>query len=160
MQIIIDQSDLQRLSPSTRAELAALMQRSEDSAKTSARNKKGFRWRAPYDLTPELTKKLMRGLGAESKERLRLFADKGGRVSMRELLAVTGDEDWRALTPFEGAITRKLRRLVGDENKMVSLIMWDYGAEKWDPEHKTLVDGVYYVSDKTASSLQSYFGLS
>lgn len=159
MQIILDHSDLQRLSPSTRTELLALVQRGEAPPRSQIRNKKGFRWRAPYDLTPDLAKKLMRGVSADSKKRMRLFADNGGRVAMHDLLAVTGDKDWRALTPFEGGITRKLRRLVGDEDKIVSLIMWDYGAEKWDPDHKTLLDGVYYVSDKTAASLRTYFGM-
>jgi hypothetical protein len=39
-------------------------------------------------------------------------------------------------------VTRKLRRLVGDDNNIVSLIMGDYDAETWDAAHKNLVDGV------------------
>jgi hypothetical protein len=158
MQFIIDQSDLHRLSSSARAELWALIQREHAPPKREERAKKGFRWRAPYDMTPDLTRKLMRGLSKESKKRLELFAGDSGRVTVSDLLAVTGDEDWRALSTFEGNVTRKLRRLVGDEDKMISLIMWDYGSETWDADHKTLLDGVYYVSDATAASLRSYFG--
>lgn len=158
MQLIIDQSDLQRLSSSARAELWALIQREHAPSKRDARAKKGFRWRAPYDLTPDLTKKLMRGISNESKKRLQLFARDGGRVAASDLLAVTGEEDWRALSTFEGGVTRKLRRLVGDEDKIISLIMWDYGSETWDADHKTLIDGIYYVSDSTTAALQGYFG--
>ena len=57
----------------------------------------------------------------------------------------------------KGAVTRKLRRLVGDENRIISLIMWDYDAEKWDRDHKELVDGVFYVSPTTAETLKKSF---
>ncbi len=51
----------------------------------------------------------------------------------------------------------KLRRLVGDNNKIVSFMMWDYDAEKWDKDHTELKDGVFYVSDATARILQQHF---
>ncbi len=89
--------------------------------------------------------------------RLKLFARNGGRVTMRDLLAVTRDSDLHVLSAFEGIVTRKLRRLVGDDNKIVSLIMWDYDAEQWDSEHKELIDGVFYVSPTTAQVLQRHF---
>jgi len=54
-------------------------------------------------------------------------------------------------------VTRKLRRLVGDDNKIVSLMMWDYDSEQWDADHTELLDGVFYVSAPTAQTLQRYF---
>jgi hypothetical protein len=76
---------------------------------------------------------------------------------MRDLLAVTKENDLHVLSAFEGTVTRKLRRLVGDDNKIVSLMMWDYESERWDADHKELLDGVFYVSSTTAQVLQQYF---
>src|SRR5262249_15528522 len=146
MQIILDASDLKRLSPSARSELLRLVEGGAASSQAPAKSasRKSFRWRVPHDLTPELVRKLLRGLGQDARRRLQLFAREGGRATMQELLAVTKDTDLQVLSAFEGALTRKLRRLVGDDEKIVSMMMWDYDAEKWDPEHKTLLDGVYY----------------
>ncbi len=159
MQITIDSADWQRLSPSVRDELLRLLgaESSTSQARLPAGNKKGFRWRVPHDLTPPLAKKLLRGLSDDNLKRLKAFARRGGRVTMKELLAVTRDSDLHVLSSFEGMVTRKLRRLIGDDGKVVSLIMWDYDAEKWDDDHTELVDGVFYVSGTTAQTLQRYF---
>ena len=158
MQIVIDTSDWQRLSASVREELLRLLGSERAAAtRSSPKEPQGFRWRVPHDLTPALAKKLLRGLGEDAVKRLKLFARNGGRVTMRDLLAVTKDSDLHVLSAFEGTVTRKLRRLVGDDNKIVSLIMWDYEAEQWDAEHKELLDGVFYVSPATAQVLQRQF---
>jgi len=158
MQIVIDTNDWQRLSAPVRQELLKLL--GSDAAPAAPRastEQRGFRWRVPHDLTPALGKKLLRGLGEDAVKRLKLFARNGGRVTMRDLLAVTKDTDLHVLSAFEGIVTRKLRRLVGDDSKIVSLIMWDYDAEQWDSEHKELIDGVFYVSPATAQVLQRHF---
>jgi len=158
MQIVIETSDWQRLSAPARQELLQLLgSEAATAAPRSSAEQRGFRWRVPYDLTPTLGKKLLRGLGEDALKRLKLFARNGGRVTMRDLLAVTRDSDLHVLSAFEGIVTRKLRRLVGDDNKIVSLIMWDYDAEQWDSEHKELIDGVFYVSPATAQVLQRHF---
>jgi hypothetical protein len=157
MQIVIDAGDWQRLSVPTRQELLGLLGSQPASAAPQSSNERGFRWRVPHDLTPQLAKKLVRGLSEDAVRRLRLFARNGGRVTMRDLLAVTKDSDLHVLSAFEGMVTRKLRRLVGDDNKIVSLMMWDYDAEQWDADHRELVDGVFYVSSATAQVLQRYF---
>ncbi len=158
MQIVIDASDWQRLSAPARQELLQLFgSESTAAAPRAPADQRGFRWRVPYDLTPALAKKLLRGLSDDTLKRLRLFARDGGRVTMRDLLAATKDSDLHVLSAFEGIVTRKLRRLVGDDNKIASLIMWDYDAEQWDADHKELVDGVFYVSATTAQVLQRHF---
>jgi hypothetical protein len=161
MQIVIDATDWQRLSAPVRQELLRLLgsQPLAEAARAST-EQRGLRWRVPYDLTPALAKKLLRGLSEDTIKRLKLFARNGGRVSMRELLAVTKDNDLHVLSAFEGTVTRKLRRLIGDDHKIASLIMWDYDAEQWDADHKELVDGVFYVSGATAQVLQRHFGRS
>lgn len=159
MQIIIDTLDWQRLSASSRDELLKLLGgTAAGEPSRPASSQRGFRWRVPYDLTPALAKKLLRGLGGDAVKRLKLLARNGGRARMRDLLAVTKDSDLRVLSAFEGTVTRKLRRLVGDDNKIVSLMMWDYDAEEWDADHKELIDGVFYVSSATAEVLQKQFG--
>lgn len=158
MQIVIDTNDWQRLSAPARQELLRLL--GNEARATAARESaapQGFRWRVPHDLTPALAKKLLRGLSEDTLKRLKLFARNGGRAGMRDLLAVTKDSDLHVLSAFEGTVTRKLRRLVGDDNKIVSLIMWDYDAEQWDADHKELIDGVFYVSPATAQVLQRQF---
>jgi hypothetical protein len=156
MHIMIDPGDWQRLSAPARQELLGLLG-SGPAATSQPSTNKGFRWRVPYDLTPQLARKLMRGLSEEAVKRLKLFARNGGRATMRDLLAVTKEKDLHVLSAFEGTVTRKLRRLVGDDNKIVSLIMWDYDSEQWDADHAELLDGVFYVSASTAQVLQRYF---
>jgi hypothetical protein len=156
MHIMIDAGDWQRLSAPARQELLGLLG-SGAAAQSQPSSNKGFRWRVPYDLTPQLARKLVRGLSEEMVKRLKLFSRNGGRATMRDLLAVTKENDLHVLSAFEGTVTRKLRRLVGDDNKIVSLMMWDYESERWDADHKELLDGVFYVSSTTAQVLQQYF---
>jgi len=159
MQLVIEPADFLRLSAATRGELLRLLGAEQAGAAPAAGvpARRNFRWRQPHDVALPLLRKLMKGADAVTRERLALFARSGGRVSMKELLAVTKDKDWHALTPWEGAITRRLRRLVGDDNRMVSLMQWDYEAEVWDADHSHLLDGVYYVSEATTKALRKYF---
>ena len=110
-------------------------------------------WRRPIDLSPELATRLLRGLAENHRRRLDVFVRQGERVSMRDLLAVTGDSDLRVLSYFQGALSRKLRRLLADREKKIHLIGWDYEATKWDDEHAKIVDGVCYVTKATRESL-------
>ena len=108
-------------------------------------------------MTADLGSKLLRGLTADQLKRLKLFAKGNGRVSLKTMLAATKGADLHVLSAFEGTCTCKLRRLVGDENRIISLIMWDYEAEKWDKGHNELVDGVFYVSPATVQALRKCF---
>ena len=160
MQLVIDQADFARLSSGARSELLSILgpqtQLQPPAAVAARRN---FRWRQPHDVTLPLLRKLLKGADAATRERLAIFARNNGRASMKQLLAVSKDRDWHALTPWEGAITRRLRRLVGDDNRIVSLMQWDYDAEVWDSDHSQLLDGVYYLSETTTKSLRKHFGL-
>lgn len=115
-------------------------------------------WRRPIDLTPDLATRLLHGLAENHRRRLEVFARQGERVSMHDLLAVTGDRDLRVLSYFQGALSRKLRRLLADREKKVHLIGWDYSKTKWDDEHARIVDGVCYVTEATRESLMQCFG--
>ena len=164
MQIVIESIDWRRLSSGAREELLQLLEEplasapaQQRSATASADSNKGFRWRVPFDLTADLGRKLLRGLTADQLKRLKLFAKSNGRVSLKTMLSATKGADLHVLSAFEGAVTRKLRRLVGDDNRIISLIMWDYEAEKWDKGHNELVDGVFYVSPATVQALRKCF---
>lgn len=110
-------------------------------------------WRNPIDLDVNLTMKLLRGVADNHRLRLEVFAREGARVSMRQLMAVTDDSDLRALSYFQGALTRKLRRLLNDREKRIHLIGWDYATTRWDDDHVNIVDGICYVTETTHASL-------
>lgn len=115
-------------------------------------------WRTPVDLRPALAPRLLRGLADVHCRRLKVFARKGHRVRARELLAATGDSDLRALSQFHCAVTRKLRRLLGDRDNKVHLIGWDFAATTWDDEHARIIDGDCYVTPVTRQSLVTCLG--
>lgn len=117
-------------------------------------SKKETLWKDPVDLTQDLARRLLHGLAPNHRRRLELFARQGERVSMKELLAVTNDEDLRVLSYFQGALSRKLRRLLGDRDNKVRLIGWDYSVTKWDEAHNQIVDGICYVTPDTVQSLR------
>lgn len=176
MNLVIEPIDFAKLSAATREEILGLLDRGAKTGAAahvttgrsapasaagpiSAASQKGFRWRAPHDLNGRLVKRLLRGIDEATEKRLKLFARNDGRVTAKKLLAVTGDKDWKSLSTFEGQITRRLRHLVGDDNRMVSFMMWDYDSEKWDAKHEVLMDGVYYVSAMTTKALKAHFGV-
>jgi hypothetical protein len=161
MQLVLDSSDMARLSVAARGEILRLLSGEAPTGTTAAAGaaRRNFRWRQPHDVALPLLRKLLKGADGATRDRLAVLARNNGRASMTQLLAVTKDKDWHALTPWEGAITRKLRRLVGDDNRIVSFIQWDYDAEVWDADHSHLLDGVYYVSDATTKSLRKHFDL-
>lgn len=165
MRLVIEPSDFKRLSTATQDELLRVFGGAGENTGIAPFNgakvkKPRFRWRQPIDLTPELTQRLMHGINEQHVDRLKLFAEKGGRVRMKELLDRAGDEDVRALSHFEGAITRRLRRILGDTEKVAYLIGWDYESTEWNEDKSQIVDGQYYVSDPTMQALRDYFGLS
>jgi len=157
MQVVIDGNDFRRLTNETRAELIALLEGRSVEPRTSSGNVQ-LRWRRPIDLTADLARKLVHGLADEHRSRLALFGAKKGRVSMTDLLGATGDSDLRVLSHFEGVLTRKLRRLINDNEKKATLLGWDYDATKWNDDGSRIVDGVYYVTEATASALADVLG--
>ncbi len=155
MRIVIETTDFKRLSPEAQREIMGLFAGPEVLEPGRTRRRATARWKEPVDLTPDLARRLVHGLSVNHRQRLEIFARKDGRARMKELLAVTGDSHWRALSLFEGAMTRRLRRLIGDDEKKAHLIGWDYDSTVWDKEHKDIVDGVYYVTPTTAEALKA-----
>ena len=154
MQIVIDQSDFRRLSPKAQREI--IEQLAGGDITQTGRRGRGAKlyWRRPVDLSPELAVKFVHGLAEPHRKRLALLARKNGRATMKDLLAVTGDHDWRTLSYFQSVLTRRLRRLVEDPERKAELMKWDFDSTKWNADRTTIVDGVYYVSPATAASLR------
>ena len=117
-------------------------------------------WRHPMDLTPKLANRLLHGLAENHRQRLALLVRKSGRASMVDLLAVTNDSDLRVLSYFQGALSRKLRRLVatGQEDKRLHLIGWNYESTEWNDDHTMIVNGDCYISGKTVNALRQALG--
>ena len=99
----------------------------------------------------------MHGLANNHRRRLEASAGENGRISVKQLLKVTGDRDSKVLSYFQSVVTRKLRRIPGDTDKKTFLIGWDYASTRWDKAHTAILDGDYYVTDRTLSALKNYF---
>ena len=158
MQLIIDRADFRRLSPATQRELMEMLTgRPEAQAKRS--EAPGLRWRVPYDLPEDIAQRLISKLEGNQLELLRLFArSKDGRVSMSQLQKLTKADDLKATTELLHDITSRLRRLIDDPEKKAQLAHWDFDATKWDEGQTTIVDGVYFVSEKTRRTLEAALG--
>ena len=165
MRLVIEASDFRRLSAATQKELMKQFAgrpfaEAPDTRRPDGKDRRGGRsweYREPIDLDAELTVQLMHGLAENHRKRLLLFARDNGRVSMKQLLKVTGDKDPRVLSYFNSVVTRKLRRILGDSEKKAYLIGWDYDSTRWNKEHTVITDGTYYVSGKSANALSDYF---
>ena len=157
MRLVIEASDFRRLSAETQKELIRHFAGKNFLDAKEGRRRGQHEWREPIDLNRELTVQLMHGLGDNHRRRLEAFVKGNGRVSQKQLLKVTGDRDTKVLSYFQSVVTRKLRRILGDTEKKTYLIGWDYAATKWNREHTEIVDGEYYVTNKTLNALKSYF---
>lgn len=157
MRIVIEQSDFQRFSAETQRELLEAFAGRAVVAGEAPKKPGKLLWRQPMDLSPELAVRLLHGLSEPHRARLKLFAQKGGRVTQRELLKVTNDTDMRVLSHFQAVLSRRLRRLLHDPEKRIHLIGWDFDATKWDKSHTNIINGVYYVTEPTTRALQEYF---
>ena len=155
MHIVIEPKDFRRLSPDTQRELIGKFADPKLMETRRTGRRAETNWKTPVDLNKDLALRLVHGLSENHRNRLEVFANNNGRARMKELLAVTGDDHWRALSLFEGVMTRRLRRLIGDTEKKANLIGWDYESTVWDKDHKEIEDGVYYVTPKTAEALKS-----
>jgi hypothetical protein len=154
MQIVVEDRDFRRLKPETQQDLLSLLLDKKIPVVSSRPSGQRLKWREPVELRPEQAIKLLHGLSPDQRRRLELFAKKGGRVRMQEIMNLSGDTDLRAASEFQKAMTRRLRRIIDDPEKKAQLIGWDFDSTKWDDKRTTIVDGVYYVTETTAASLR------
>jgi hypothetical protein len=156
MQIVLEPGDFRRLSKSSQRELLGLL--GGGTAATADRGadpERELRWRAPYPLSREQAERLVASLPGKAQRRLALFAAPGGRVKMKDLMAVDESRDLRSTSRFVRDMATRLRSMIEDPEKKAQLIQWDFDATRWDKSQQTIVDGVYYVAPETAESLRA-----
>lgn len=157
MRLVIEANDFRRLSADTQKELIRHFAGRNFLEAKEGRRRGQYESREPIDLNRDLTLQLMHGLADNHRRRLEAFARSNGRMAMSRLMKVTGDTDPRVLSYFQSVITRKLRRILGDSEKKMYLIGWDYASTKWNKEHTEIVDGDYYVTNRTLNALKAFF---
>ena len=157
MRLVIEASDFRRLSADTQKELIRHFAGRNFLEVRESRRRGQYEWREPIDLTRDLAVQVMHGLADNHRRRLEAFTRTDGRVNMKQLLEVTGDQDPRVLSYFQSVVTRKLRRILGDSEKKTYLIGWNYASTKWNKQHTAITDGEYYVTNRTLSALKNYF---
>jgi len=157
MRLVIEANDFRRLSADTQKELIRHFAGRNFLEAKEGRRRGQYESREPIDLNRDLTLQLMHGLADNHRRRLEAFARSNGRMAMSRLLKVTGDTDPRVLSYFQSVITRKLRRILGDSEKKMYLIGWDYASTKWNKAHTEIVDGDYYVTNRTLNALKAFF---
>lgn len=161
MQIVLEPGDFRRLSKSSQRELLGLLGGAPAGVADPADPGRGaepereLRWRAPYPLSRAQAERLVASLPGKAQRRLALFATSGGRVKMKDLMAVDDSRDLRSTSRFVRDMATRLRSLVDDPEKKAQLIQWDFDATRWDKSQQTIVDGVYYVAPETAESLRA-----
>lgn len=143
MHIVLTESDLSRLKPSTRADiLSTLFPRTESS---TARGE--FDWTDVVDLTPGEVEHFMEGCAPETIAGLRVIAE-NGPVIHATLLQQAGLENYGH---FQGRVTKRTRTVTGDRHAF--LFTWDDWSQAEDGV------GRYAVTDTTHRSLRVYFNL-
>jgi hypothetical protein len=146
MQLVLNEDDLSRLKPSTRADLLATVFREPE--KDIPKNTEDYDWENRVDLTPEQVAVFIEGCSPETVEGLRVIAEEGPDISAH-LLEKAGIENWGH---FQGRTTKRARTVTG--NKQAYLLAWD----DWQAEHNQEAGcGHYAVTRRTFDSLREYF---
>ena len=101
MQLVLDSSDMARLSVAARGEILRLLSGEAPAAAATAAGaaRRNFRWRQPHDVGLPLLRKLLKGADGATRDRLAVLARNNGRASMTQLLAVTNQSVSACLPP-------------------------------------------------------------
>lgn len=149
MKITIEQDDFHQLSNSAKEEILHLLSKTPGNMTTTQSGASEFK--GLVDLTLEMTGKFMEGItNFQTRERLRIIAQNGGRASWGILDEWT---DGNLNQGFQSGVTRRIRNLLKDPE--VSLLGWREGFDENGNKHIEL--GEYYISPVTLRSLLDYF---
>lgn len=108
----------------------------------------------PVDLSPAQARRLANGLGNRARTCLRAVAEQHGRFLMSQIRDALGDEDYGRLSWVWGAITKRVRNVLGDSE--AEFFWWGDGIYSPDGEW---LDHQGWVSPTTCRSLRAYFGM-
>lgn len=150
MMIILNESDLNNLKPTTRADLMAAIFRSPAMPTSPQNHAEGYEWEDVVDLTPEDVAEFMQGCSTQTVAGLQLIAEHGPVIAAN-LLQQAGIDNYGH---FQGRVTKRTRTITG--NKRAFLFTWD----DWNSdENAERGCGHYAVTETTFRSLRSYFNL-
>ena len=159
---VIDESQLERLSPETRRELMQLLKEDLRRVKTGFSDSD---WdpegEVSYPLSVEEARALIRGHAKASRETLRALCidveGDTGRADLKALVKATGAKKYTAIGDAVAEITQRLRRVTGNPDAW--LLNWDPADWQWDEKKKTYTKGVYFVSGAAIHALREAFGI-
>jgi hypothetical protein len=148
MNIVLTENDLTRLSPTTRADLIALLLGSAAAPAQIQSQTNGFEWDDVVNLTPEQVTVFMQGCSQQTVAGLKVIAEHGPVITAN-LLEKAGIVNYGH---FQGRVTKRTRTITGDKHAF--LFTWD----DWTiGENAERGYGHYAVTDATFRSLRSYF---
>lgn len=150
MQLVIDETDLSRLKPETRADLFATLIQTA-SPPPLADPVPGLDWDNVVDLSLSEVEEFMSRVAVKTKAGLRVFAEKGP-VLLAKTLEAAGIDNYGH---FQGRVTLRTRTIKRTKKK-IYLFGWD----DWTTDENTERGyGHYGVTDTTYRSLRKYFDL-
>ncbi|HMG46831.1 MAG TPA: hypothetical protein VK614_05170 [Allosphingosinicella sp.] len=149
MKLQIDEADLIKLKPETRADLIATLMGSTPSA-TLPNHDPRFDWDGVVDLTPAQVVEFMEGAADKTAAGLKIFAERGTVILANELNAA-GITNYGH---FQGRVTQRTRTIT--RKKKAFLFTWDDWTKG---ENAKRGFGHYAISRTTRQSLRDYFKL-
>lgn len=148
MRLTIDDHEFATLSDNTQRELlrrfAGKRWREETRSREPSRHDEDL-----MDLTVEQAGHLVETSCEKHRRFLRLFAQRGGRAKLDEILATGDDRDPEVISQFVSGITDKARSMMGEDTCDKNLFARDPQIEGSSP--------VYRLSESTTQSLRCFF---
>ena len=149
MKVLIDEHDLSRMKPGTRADLISILM-SPGATSSLPNHDPRFEWHNVVDLTPEQVTEFMEGAADKTAEGLKVIAKRGPVILANELDAA-GITNYGH---FQGRVTQRTRTVT--RKKKVFLFTWDDWSKGANAQRGF---GHYAVSRTTWESLKEHFGL-
>lgn len=148
MHIVLTANEISSFSPSTRAELMALVFPKAPPAQTGF--PEGFDaddFDSVVDLTPGQIEEFMQGCSERTIAGMRIIAEHGPKIHAA-LLDAAGIENYGH---FQGSVTKRTRTITGDKDAF--LFAWD----NWPEQPEGI--GHYAVTQATYRSLRIFFNI-
>lgn len=148
MRLVIEAREFETLSKNTQQELLDRFAGKDWKRRTGSKEAVG-KSEDLVDLTPTQAARLVETSSEKDRRLLRLFAQRGGRAKVDEILATGNDSDPEMVAHFVSAITSRVRAMLdeGSEGKGVF-------AEEPEPIEGTTT---FRISELTTQSLRCFF---
>lgn len=149
MQLLINDTDLNRLKPETRLDLITTLLGS--GAPVVPDTVPGMMWDNVVDFSPEEVVEFMRGAQEKTRDGLKIFAQHGPIILANKL----DDAGITNYGHFQGRVTQRTRTIKKSKKKV-----WLFGWDDWTAGANAKRGyGHYGVTEATYRSLRAYFQL-